>query len=87
MHVFDPKPFRGGCRWTASPRQKLERICLSAANTDAVLAWNKGTHILPSEYLSATVSLINHFEMLRIFAGVSSPIKSRTLFWYSSFNT
>jgi hypothetical protein len=23
MQVFEPRPLKGGCRWTASPRQNL----------------------------------------------------------------
>lgn len=43
------------------------------------------TYMFPLEYFSATTSLINHFEMSRIAAGVSSPINCRTLPRYSSF--
>lgn len=45
-----------------------------------------GTYIFPLEYCSATTSLMNHFEALRISAWVSSPMKSRTLRKYSSIH-
>jgi len=36
------------------------------------------SHIFPSEYFSATISLMYHLETSKISAGVSSPMKSFT---------